>query len=96
MSSNCGFIEKHGLWTDDQCAQSKEVLSLIAKDNIKLVRVAWSDPHGASRAKTVTAEAFRGAMINGYNTNVATATLDASGAESSHHSAAAAAWGWTR
>lgn len=80
MSSNCGFIEKHGLWTDDQCAQSKEVLSLIAKDNIKLVRVAWSDPHGASRAKTVTAEAFRGAMINGYNTNVATATLDASGA----------------
>jgi glutamine synthetase len=80
MSSSFGFIDKHGLWTDDQRAQSKEVIDCIAKERIKLVRVAWSDPHGASRAKTITAEAFRGAMANGYNINVATATLDASGA----------------
>lgn len=80
MSSSSGFIDKHGLWTDDQRAQSKEVIDCIAKERIKLVRVAWSDPHGASRAKTITAEAFRGAMANGYNINVATAMLDASGA----------------
>ena len=43
-------------------AQSKEVIDRIAKDGIKLVRVAWSDPHGVSRAKTVTAEAFLGAI----------------------------------
>jgi glutamine synthetase len=80
MSSSSGFIDKHGLWTDDQRAQSEEVIGRIAKDGIKLVRVAWSDPHGASRAKTVTTEAFLGALNNGYNINAATATLDASGA----------------
>jgi len=80
MSRGSGFIEKHGLWTDGQVERSKEVIARITKDCIKLVRVAWSDPHGVSRAKTVTAEAFLGALKNGYNINVATATLDASGA----------------
>jgi len=80
MAGTSGFIEKHGLWTDSQFDQSKEVAGRIKSDDIKLVRVAWSDPHGASRAKTVTAEAFLGALTNGFNINVATATLDASGA----------------
>ena len=80
MSRGSGFIEKHGLWTDDQSKLSKEVIGRIKSDGIKLVRVAWGDPHGASRAKTLTAKAFLGALKNGYNINVATATLDASGA----------------
>ena len=96
MSSSPGFIEKHGLWTDGQRERSKEVIDRITKDGIKLVRVAWSDPHGVSRAKTVTSEVFLGALKNGYNINVATAMLDASGLASSRHSLAAAAWDWTR
>jgi glutamine synthetase len=80
MSNSPGFIEKHGLWTDSQRAQSLKVMSRIKAEGIKLVRVAWSDPYGASRAKTVTSDAFLGALKNGYNINVATATLDASGA----------------
>ena len=80
----------------DQSEQSKEVIGRIKSDGIKLVRVAWGDPHGASRAKTVTAKAFLGALKNGYNINVATATLDASGLVSSRPSLAVAAWGWTR
>ena len=80
MSSSSGFIEKHGLWTDRQLEQSREVAGRINGDGIKLVRLAWSDPHGASRAKTVTVDAFLGALKNGFNINVATATLDASGA----------------
>jgi glutamine synthetase len=47
---------------------------------LKLFRVAWADPHGAARAKTVTVPTFLGALENGYNINVATAMLDASGA----------------
>src|SRR5262245_59445409 len=80
MSNSPGFIEKHGLWTESQKAQADEVTARIKSEGIKLVRVAWADPHGASRVKMVTAEAFRGALKNGYNINVATATLDASGA----------------
>jgi glutamine synthetase len=80
MAGSSGFIEKHGLWTDSQFEQSREVTDRIKSDGIKLVRLAWGDPHGVSRAKTVTAEAFPGALKNGFNINVATATLDASGA----------------
>jgi glutamine synthetase len=44
------------------------------------VRLAWSDTHGYARAKAVTVPAFLGALANGYNINVATTTLDGSGA----------------
>lgn len=75
-----GFIERHGLWTLDQRRHSDEIKARIDKENLKLFRVAWADPHGAVRAKTVTRPAFLGALENGYNINVATTTLDGSGA----------------
>jgi glutamine synthetase len=74
------FIRRHGLWTDDQHHQALVIRERVDKEKLKLFRVAWADPHGVSRAKTVTAPAFLGALENGYNINVATATLDASGA----------------
>ncbi|MGE0063253.1 MAG: glutamine synthetase family protein [Xanthobacteraceae bacterium] len=75
-----GFIEKHGLWSNDQRRAADEIKARVKADGLKLFRMAWADPHGASRAKTVTVPAFLGALENGYNINVATTTLDASGA----------------
>ena len=75
-----GFIERHGLWTDDQRRRAKALAARVKKEKLKLFRVAWADPHGAARAKTVTLPAFLDALKNGYNINVATTTLDASGA----------------
>jgi len=80
MARSSGFIEKHDLWTASQRRQAEQIKARIKKDNLKLFRVAWADPHGAARAKTVTVPAFLGALENGYNINVATAMLDASGA----------------
>ena len=80
MGAAVGFIEKFGLWSNDQHRLAKEIKARIKKDKLKLFRVAWADPHGASRAKTVTVPAFLSALENGYNINVATTTLDASGA----------------
>jgi glutamine synthetase len=80
MSRTAGFIDRHGLWTEAQRRQAQEIEARIKRDHLKLVRVAWADPHGASRAKTVTVPAFLAALQNGYNINVATTTLDASGA----------------
>src|SRR4029077_20411189 len=80
MGAAVGFIEKFGLWSNDQNRLAKEIKARIKKDKLKLFRVAWADPHGASRAKTVTVPAFLGALENGYYINVATTTLDASGA----------------
>jgi glutamine synthetase len=75
-----GFIERHGLWTDEQRRQAEEVKRRIEKENLHLVRLAWADPHGASRAKAVTLPAFASALTSGYNINVATSTLDSAGA----------------
>jgi glutamine synthetase len=77
-----GFIQRHGLWTDEQRRQAGAIAERVKSEGLKLFRLAWPDPHGASRAKTVTVPAFLGALENGYNINVATTTLDASGARS--------------
>src|ERR1700710_3024005 len=80
MTQSAGFIEKHGLWSDDQRRQAAEIATRVEREDIRLVRIAWSDPHGVSRAKMVTAQAFLSALKGGYNINVATAMLDGSGA----------------
>ncbi len=80
MTETVGFIERYGLWSDQERRRGEEILARIEKEQIRLVRVAWSDPHGASRVKMVTARAFAAVLRDGYNINVATTTLDASGA----------------
>lgn len=75
-----GLIEEFGLWNEEQAALAGEIRARIEKEGLKLVRVAWADSHGASRAKTLTIPAFLGALKSGFNINVATTTLDASGA----------------
>ena len=80
MAHGLGFIARHNLWSADQKRRAEEIKAQVEKDNIELFRIAWADPHGASRAKTVTRPAFLGALEDGYNINVATMTLDASGA----------------
>ena len=73
------FIERHGLWTEDQARQAADLLRQIEAENLNLIRLAWADPHGAARAKTVAAAVFADVLRNGYNINVATSTLDAAG-----------------
>ena len=69
------LIEKHGLWTEEQGRQAEELKRRVETEDLRLVRVAWGDPHGVSRAKAVAAGVF-GALSDGYNINVATTTLD--------------------
>ncbi len=75
-----GFIERHGLWSDDQRRQAEELQQRVQRENLHFIRLAWADPHGASRAKAVTVPAFIGALANGYNINVATTTLNSANA----------------
>ncbi len=80
MAEIPGFIERHACWTADQSRQAKDVRARAIKEELKLFRLVWADPHGATRSKTVTMPAFVAALENGYNINVATSMLDASGA----------------
>src|SRR4029079_13431826 len=74
------FIDRHELWSDDQRRRAEELKLFLATDKLAFVRLAWADPHGASRAKMVTVPVFLAAMTNGYNINVATTTLDSANA----------------
>src|SRR5919201_1616604 len=79
MAHSAGFIAKYGLWTDAQERQAKELRRRLEAEKLKLVRLAWADPHGYSRAKALTVPAFLAALTNGHNINVATTTLDSAG-----------------
>jgi glutamine synthetase len=74
-----GFIEKYSVWSDEQRRLAADLGARIRGANLRLIRLAWADPHGASRAKAVTVPVFLEALQNGYNINVATTTLDSAG-----------------
>ena len=73
------FIEKYSVWSDEQRRLAADLGARIRSANLRLIRLAWADPHGASRAKAVTVPVFLEALKNGYNINVATTTLDSAG-----------------
>ncbi len=74
------FIERHGLWTDEQRRRADELARRIEADKLRYVRLAWGDTHGYARAKTLTIPAFLSALTSGHNIGVATTTLDSAGA----------------
>src|SRR5258707_4617896 len=80
MSKPPGFIDKHGLWTDEQKSRAEEIKRRLATGEPKYIRLAWGDTHGYSRAKTLTVPAFLSALTAGHNIGVATTTLDSAGA----------------
>jgi len=79
MNEQPPFIEKHGLWTDEQRRQVDEIRRRLEADKLRYVRLAWGDTHGYSRAKTLTIPAFLSALKAGHNIGVATTTLDSAG-----------------
>jgi glutamine synthetase len=59
------FIERHGLWTDDQRRAAAEITGRMDKDGVDVVRLSFPDLHGILRGKALTAEAVPGAMSSG-------------------------------
>ena len=53
--SSVSFVERHGLWTDEQARQAKAVEQAIKKNKLELVRFSFADQHGVLRGKTVVA-----------------------------------------
>ncbi|GAA4224428.1 glutamine synthetase family protein [Actinomadura meridiana] len=56
-----GFVT--GLWDDRQSAAAEQIEAGL--DEIDLVRVAFCDPHGLARSKTLTVDTFRTVLRNG-------------------------------
>jgi len=78
--SRQAFIERHGLWSDDQRKQAEALRNRVRTGGLRLIRVAWTDAHGYSRAKALSVPAFLESLSGGYNINVATTTLDSANA----------------
>jgi glutamine synthetase len=57
------FVAEFGLWDDRQAAAAEQVEMQLGE--VDLVRVAFCDPHGLARSKTVPADVFRSVLRNG-------------------------------
>jgi glutamine synthetase len=61
------FTQRHGLWSDDQQRQARELVGRIDAGEIDVLRFAWPDQHGLLRGKTLVAGEARDALYEGVN-----------------------------
>src|SRR6266481_5761454 len=59
------FVERHGLWTDEQFEAAARAEALIAEKKLEVVRLSFADQHGILRGKTVMAGDAARAMRHG-------------------------------
>jgi glutamine synthetase len=59
------FVERHGLWTDEQARAAKAVALAIKQQKLELVRFSFADQHGVLRGKTLVAADALGALTSG-------------------------------
>ena len=59
------FVERHGLWSEEQFAAAANVDKAIEQDTLEVVRLSFADQHGILRGKTVMAGEAAHAMRNG-------------------------------
>lgn len=59
------FVDRHGLWTEQQQKAAKAVEKEVAERGLGVVRFSFADQHGILRGKTVVAEEFGSAMRSG-------------------------------
>ena len=71
-----GFIDRHGLWTDEQRDAGQRALATIEERELRTVRVSWGDQHGILRGKTVTATDYERTQRNGIDFQTATLIMD--------------------
>jgi glutamine synthetase len=55
QQKTASFVQRHGLWTDEQARRAKAVAHAIKKNNLELIRFSFADQHGVLRGKTVVA-----------------------------------------
>lgn len=74
-----GFVERNGLWTEQQYADAAQMRRVMDELGIELVRVCFTDQIGVVRGKTVTRRALSGVLRSGLNTASSLLLKDPSG-----------------
>ncbi len=70
------FVERHGLWTEEQAAAAERIRSEIEQHDLRTIRIAWGDQHGIVRGKNVMAHDFLLALKNGIDFPTVTLFMD--------------------
>lgn len=60
-----GFVDRHGLYTEEQSRAAKAVIERIETEGLDAVRLSFADQHGVLRGKTLTADAALSAFNSG-------------------------------
>ena len=59
------FVERHGLWSEQQFEAAKRAERLIEEQKLEVVRLSFPDQHGILRGKTIVAGDASRVMRNG-------------------------------
>src|SRR5579885_281145 len=59
------FVERHGLWSEEQARAAAGVDKAIAQKSLELVRFSFPDQHGILRGKTLVAKEASRALRSG-------------------------------
>jgi glutamine synthetase len=62
---SASFVDRHGLWSEAQAKQAREVERAIKANKLELVRFSFADQHGVLRGKTLLAEDAVAALKSG-------------------------------
>ncbi len=71
-----GFVQEHGLLTEEQQEAGERAAASVASQGIRTVRVSWADQHGATRTKFVSARDFPVVLRNGLDMTSALLSMD--------------------
>jgi len=74
-----GFIEKFGLWTEEQEDAAGMVLARVRGEGFDAVRLSFADQHGLLRGKTIAASGLPAAFRNGIGAVSTLLSKDTSG-----------------
>src|SRR6476646_15454 len=61
------FVERHGLWSEEQFDAARKAERLIEEQGLEVVRLSFPDQHGILRGKQLMAGDAARAMRNGCN-----------------------------
>jgi glutamine synthetase len=71
-----GFVARHGLLTEEQQAQAREVIARIRELDLRTVRLVVADQHGTPRSRSLSAQAAIDVFANGLDFSGAIYSLD--------------------
>jgi glutamine synthetase len=74
-----GFIDRHGLWTEERYAAAAQARRVIDELGLELVRFSFADQHGVLHGKTLTRGAVPAAFRSGVTAPSSLLLKDSSG-----------------